>query len=457
VLDLYGISLEDRAAIDDELRPHPGSYPDDTSRLDQARFQQAYLTKEEVADEEDGAGADGSSADGAQVRRRNRARYRDWEELAHLFRVHPAAIGRRRAELGLMRPDELAAEVENLLSYCLGVVFGRWDARIGKNPVLATTLGSAWDPLPVCAPGALTEDAAQLDGRPLPYRPERLRSERDDLPADYPVVVQWSGIVVDDPEHPADDVVRRVQEVLAYLWEERAEATEQETCEVLDIKGLRDYFRRPAAFFATHLSRYSKSRRQAPIYWPLSTASGSYTLWLYYPRLTSDTLFTAVNRYLEPKIVGVQRNLDELEEKARRTSGREATRLREEIEEARTLLSELADLRGELLRVAALPYRPNLNDGVIINAAPLHKLFRLPRWAKDTRATWEKLERGEYDWAHLAYTIWPERVREKCRTDRSLAIAHGLEDLYVRPPAAGGKRARARTPTVSVDGGEDEE
>jgi hypothetical protein len=23
---------------------------------------------------------------------------------------------------------------------------------------------------------------------------------------------------------------------------------------------------------------------------------------------------------------------------------------------------------------------------------------------------------------------WPERVREKCQTDKSLAIAHGLED-----------------------------
>jgi hypothetical protein len=312
VLDLYDISPGDRAANDEELMPHPGSYLDDTSRLDEGRFRQAYLTKEEVADEEDGESADGGSAEGTQARRRTRARYRDWEELAHLFRVHPAAIGRRRAELGLIRPDELAAEVQNLLSYCLGVVFGRWDARIGKNPALATTLGGAWDPLPVCAPGALTEDAAQLDSKPLPYRPERLPAALDDLPTDYPVAVQWSGTLVDDPEHPMDDLVRRVQEVLAYLWDKRAAVIDREACEILGIKGLRDDFRGPAGFFATHLSRYSKSRRQAPIYWPLSTASGSYTLWLYYPRLTSDTLFMAVNRYLEPKIAALRRRLSEL-------------------------------------------------------------------------------------------------------------------------------------------------
>ncbi len=35
------------------------------------------------------------------------------------------------------------------------------------------------------------------------------------------------------------------------------------------------------------------------------TASGPYTLWLYYHRLTPDTLYTALTRYVEPKM---QRN-----------------------------------------------------------------------------------------------------------------------------------------------------
>jgi hypothetical protein len=29
--------------------------------------------------------------------------------------------------------------------------------------------------------------------------------------------------------------------------------------------------------------------------------------------------------------------------------------------------------------------------------------------------------------------MWPDRVREKCRTDRSIAIAHDLEELYEVP------------------------
>ena len=46
------------------------------------------------------------------------------------------------------------------------------------------------------------------------------------------------------------------------------------------------------------------------------------------------------------------------------------------------------------------------------------------------KEAWESLERGEYDWAHLAMSIWPERVVPKCVTDRSLSIAHDVEDLF---------------------------
>src|SRR5581483_426138 len=263
----------------------------------------------------------------------------------------------------------------------------------------------------------------------------------------YPLAIAWDGILVDDEAHPSD-VVQRVREVLALLWGGRWEAIEHEACELLGVRGLRDYFRRAGSFLADHLKRYSKSRRQAPIYWPLSTASGSYLLWLYYPRLTSDTLFTAVNRYVEPKLGDVERDLDELETDLRGASGQKASGLRKRVEDCRALLNELRDFREELLRVAALPYRPNLDDGVIINAAPLHKILRPSKWAKDTKAVWEKLERGDYDWAHLAYTLWPDRVRAKCRSDRSLAIAHGLEELYAGPPA---KRRRTRAAIVDED------
>jgi hypothetical protein len=286
-------------------------------------------------------------------------------------------------------------------------------------------------------PNAITLPAEGIVARPV---------VRD---GEYPLPIDWDGIMVDDEEH-VDDIVGRVRDVLVVIWGERAAEIEREACDLLGTRGLRDYLRRPAGFFADHLKRYSKSRRQAPIYWPLSTASGSYTLWLYYHRLSSDTLYTAVNRYLEPKIEAVGRSIAAVAERLPAASGKEAVRLRDEHERAQAFLGELRTLRDELLRVAALPWQPNLDDGVIIIAAPLWKCFRLPKWSKDCRATCEKLERGDYDWAHLAYAIWPDRVRVKCRSDRSLAIAHDLEALYVAPPQQPKRRGR-RAAAVTAD------
>jgi len=304
------------------------------------------------------------------------------------------------------------------------------------------------DGLPAKPNGIVSKEwlRARPDVNTLP--PEGAVAQPTIADDEYPLRISWDGVLVDDPgldgarPHP-DDIVRRVQEVLELLWGDRAGAIEQEACEILSVKDLREYFGRPAGFFDDHLKRYSKSRRKAPIYWPLSTVSGSYTVWVYYHCLTDQTLYSIVNRYVEPKITEVERTVASLEKDIATKSGREASRLQDRWQEARSFLGELQDFRQELLRVAGLPYKPDLNDGVIINAAPLHRLFRHRQWAQETKACWEKLERGEYDWAHMAYTIWPQRVREVCRQDRSIAIAHGLEELYeasVPKAAKKGKR-----------------
>lgn len=146
-------------------------------------------------------------------------------------------------------------------------------------------------------------------------------------------------------------------------------------------------------------------------------------------RLNDQTLYTALNKYVKPKFDTVEKDLRRVESDLPKAMGREASKLRDALEDTRAFLEELRELRDELHRVANLPYKPNLNDGVLITASPLWKLFRLPKWRKDLEECWNKLKAGEYDWAHLAYSIWPDRVREVCKRDRSIAIAHDLEDL----------------------------
>lgn len=257
----------------------------------------------------------------------------------------------------------------------------------------------------------------------LPLSPEagcRLRTE-----GQYPLDIAWDGILVEDPEHPLD-FERQVRAAFAVLWTEDADTVEREACELLGVPSLREWFRRPACFFADHLTRYSKSRRQAPIYWPISSPSGTYTLWLYYHRLTPDTLYKCLQQFVVPKLADVEKELSRLRKVLAANEG--GTKERERLADLEDLRRELIELSSEL-ELWAPRWKPNLNDGVLITAAPLWKLFRLPKWRNDLKACWQEMEKGDYNWSHLAYSLWPDHIREKCRTDRSLAIAHGLEDL----------------------------
>ncbi|MBI2372910.1 MAG: hypothetical protein HYV07_02810 [Deltaproteobacteria bacterium] len=73
------------------------------------------------------------------------------------------------------------------------------------------------------------------------------------------------------------------------------------------------------------------------------------------------------------------------------------------------------------------------------------------RWSRRSASfAWDALVAEKYDWAHLAMHLWPERVVPKCAKDRSLAIAHGLEDVFW-VEGTDGKGTARKTPTRSVD------
>jgi len=50
----------------------------------------------------------------------------------------------------------------------------------------------------------------------------------------------------------------------------------------------------------------------------------------------------------------------------------------------------------------------------------------IPSWQVELKKAWEALEKGDYDWSYQAMDRWPARVKKKCKTDKSFAIAHGL-------------------------------
>jgi hypothetical protein len=277
-------------------------------------------------------------------------------------------------------------QIEAMLSWAIGVAFGRFDWRLATGERVMSDMPEPFDPLPSISPG-------MLQGRDKPFH-------------------DYNQILVDDKGH-SHDIAHLVEEILFKV-------------DVAVPENVRKWIQ--SDFFALHYQRYSKSRRKAPIYWPISTVSGSYTLWIYYPRLSNQTLYSAVNDFIEPKLKQVSSDIAVLANKSSSRS-RDDEREYEFLQEFEL---ELIELSNVLLNLAAT-YQPCHDDGVQVTASPLWSLFRNKPWQKTLKETWERLEKGEYDWAKLAMNYWPERVRDRCVTNKSLAIAHGLEALYKEP------------------------
>ncbi len=277
-------------------------------------------------------------------------------------------------------------------SYAVGCIFGRWDIRIATGDRRLPELPDPFDPLPVCSPGMLTS-GIDLSAKTLP--------------GGYPLRVNWEGIIVDDPDHP-HDIIRRVRDVHEEIWKDRADAIQKEACEILGEPNLRDYFRKPGAggFWDDHVRRYCKGRRKAPIYWLLQSSKKNYALWIYYHRLDKDILFKALLNYVEPKIRREESRLDELrsQKTALGPAAKGAKKLDKDIDRQDAFLSELRDFEDKLRRAANLHLDPDLNDGVVLNIAPLRELVP---W-KEARSYWDDLLDGKYEWSSIG-----RQLREK--------------------------------------------
>lgn len=389
--DLFGLDTE---TILELFGPHPCEYPEEeVSEKELELFELADDALIQAAIEKHGTKR--------QFTKKAYFFNRRFELLCHVLEKHPSSIAS-----GLLRSKAYLhfwpAAYRSLASWLMGIILGRWDEGVFHQ---AKEL-EIWNEL-----GEYFVSSHETVGILEQIYGEGLRLDRSS------------------------------EEKISVIWG-NVEKFKAGLSDGLGNKTLEEYFSKTSLFFSHHYSSYSESRRNAPIYWPLQTPSGSYTLWVYYHRLSEQTLYTCVNDFVEPKLQQVEQDINTLRGKAVRNRQEE-----KDLEKLSDLAIDLRDFRDEMLRIAKF-WKPNLNDGVQITAAPLWKLFQHKAWQKKLKETWERLEKGDYEWAHLAYSIWPERVLRKCHQDRSLAIAHDVEDTFwheVEVPVMRGKKATGET------------
>ena len=203
-------------------------------------------------------------------------------------------------------------------------------------------------------------------------------------------------MLLDEPGQHAD-IVQNTRESAVGAFGDAADDIMDELLQMLGSRDLRTYISR--SFFRDHLAMYSKSRRKAPIYWPLTVPSKGWGAWVYAPTLNRETLYAVASeaarreRLADEAITRLQREQQE------GAGGRPGRKVAEELDSEEKLAEELRRFRAEADRIAGLGWEPDLDDGIVLCAAPLAALF--PSWP-DAAKRREQLRAGHYEWATVA-------------------------------------------------------
>lgn len=232
------------------------------------------------------------------------------------------------------------------------------------------------------------------------------------------------GIMVVDEGH-SDDITRKIIECLTVIFGADETSTIIKTAigKIGNYEQLlRDYL--STKFFKDHIQLY----RKRPVYWFLQSPQKKYGVWIFHERFTKDTLFRIQSEYMGPEIKLLESQIEDLRAKRDASEGRERRETEKEISSLTEILDDVREFSKRIKKITDRGYTPHIDDGVLINMAPLWEL--IPSWQSELKKAWQSLEKGEWDWSYQAMDHWPERVKAKCRKNKSFAIAHGLEDLY---------------------------
>ena len=356
-----------RQFLDDDQSPHADSYPREP--MPDVELAARFLAEpiDRVIDE-----IVSTTGGSRAVANLTYVGDRRLEVLAHAFRRHPSLLVELRRERGILPPEEPARTAADLVSYLVGVAFGRWDPRETRS------MGQfdPFAPVPLCPPTMLVGD----DGFPTTV-----------VPSGYPLPIPSDGVLLDEPGHTFD--LTSAVESAARVAIPNQEALLDDAVAVLGGASLREYLAK--AFFKEHLGRYSKSRRQAPVYWQLALPSGQWSAWLYAPRFSREMLYALV------ALAGHRLAL--ADERLRAFQGDDTLSGRQRqkaVDEERTLAAELQELRDDVARLAGLGWQPDLDDGHVLCAAPFARWFPKNTWRQlDEQLT--AIKTGAYPWSGI--------------------------------------------------------
>lgn len=307
--------------------------------------------------------------------------------------------------------------VESLLSFWIGCLFGRWDAVNGSFYDEGLIEGGEIYDLRE----AIRKKADELwEKDEIIAEPTKFALLKEEIASrpkvKYPYAIDTDGIIPLDEGH-SEDLIKQIEIAAEITF--GSGHVEQVIKEIEGILGqdLRTYFTK--RFFGFHANRYLRK----PIYWLLQSPNKTYSIYVYYHKIDRDTLLKIIRNYVEPKINLLVDESKDIKTKTESSEGAEKRRLEKRQAELLDVMLDIINFRDSINKLAAKGVELNIDDGIAVNIAPFKDIIT---W-NEVQKYWSNLESGECDWSKLAMKYWPERVKAKCKKDKSLAITHGCE------------------------------
>jgi hypothetical protein len=231
-----------------------------------------------------------------------------------------------------------ADTVRELLSYCAGVLFGRYS--LDKPGLILANQGE-------CTNDCITK----VYGENVPPPSDALLPDEDAI------------IPILDEDYFGDDIFNRTKQILAKAFSPETLAENIKFIEDALGKDLRKFYTKD--FYNDHIKRYKKR----PIYWMFASPKGTFRTLIYMHRYRPDTLSQMLSNYLRPLIEKLKEeqvmcNREMVSETA---AAADKTRSQKRLDKLVPQIEELTEYEQVLYRLAAKRIEIDLDDGVRVN------------------------------------------------------------------------------------------
>ena len=182
------------------------------------------------------------------------------------------------------------------------------------------------------------------------------------------------------------DIVERIYECISILFgEEKIETIIESMEEVLEIS-IEEYIRK--YFFDDHKSKYQKR----PIYWHICSPKKTFNCFVYYHKLDDDTLYKVKSIYLKQMIDRYEEDLkyytNQLIEARTKGDKSKEKGLKDKCSDLEAKLEDLNILDKSIMEI--LPYKPNVDEGVLYNIIPIEAILSSPVSTEEEREDYYK-------------------------------------------------------------------